>query len=208
MTNALVGRCDAPTAQRRAPATQWAIGRTPPMLVARVPALGHRFFGFVGLRLQTSEALQDHCHFAQVPSSPGRFHPRDGLHRCAIGSFGSPREVLRTVVVGEDLTRPGQQRLDVLPNPRGPITDDAQAHLLCRHQARRVALFEGLAALLLIVHLRPTAPMDDALTIQPRAAQPLRVTPLAPPPRPLGPRVPASLPGLPSAVGTGRYLEH
>src|SRR5262249_42621318 len=46
----------------------------------------------------------------------------------------------------------------------------------------------------------------DALTIQQIEAKPFRVTPLAPPPRPLGPRMPASLLGRASAVGTRRHI--
>src|SRR5262249_12816762 len=106
----------------------------------------------------------------------------------------------------EDLTRPGKQRLDVFPDPLGPITDDAQAHLVFRNQAGLFDLLEGLAELLVALHLMPTEHMDDALTIQQIEAKPFGVTPLAPPPRPLGSCVPASHLGLPSAVGTRRHI--
>ena len=115
-------------------------------------------------------------------------------------------EVLGTVGVIESLTRPGKQRLDVFPYPLGPITDDAQAHLVFRKQAGLFELLEGLAELLVALHLMPTKHMDDALTLKQREVPPFRVTPLSSPLRPLGPRVPASLLGLPSAVGTGRHL--
>src|SRR5262245_18880602 len=115
-------------------------------------------------------------------------------------------EVLGAVVVIEHLTGLGKQGLDVFPDPLGPITDDAQAHLLCRNQAGFFDLLEGLAELRLILYLMPTEHMDDALTIQQIEAKPFRVTPLAPPPRPLGPRMPASLLGRASAVGTRRHI--
>jgi hypothetical protein len=115
-------------------------------------------------------------------------------------------EVLRTVGVIEALTRLGTQRLAVCPEPLGSIADDAQAPLLFRHQASLLALRESLAELRVAVHLMPTEPRDDALTLQQREAQPLRLTPRAPPPRPLGSRVPASRLGRPSAVRTGRHL--
>ena len=62
-------------------------------------------------------------------------------------------EVLRTVVVIEYLTRLGKQRLDVFSYPLGPITDDAQAHLLFRNHAGLFDLLEGLAELLFVLHL-------------------------------------------------------
>src|SRR5947207_15977796 len=115
-------------------------------------------------------------------------------------------EILGTVVVIEHLTRLGKQGLDVFPYPLGSITDDAQAHLFFRNHAGLFELLEGLAELLVALHLMPTEHMDDALTIKQIEAQPFRVTPLSPPPRPLGPRVPASLLGLPRTVGTARHI--
>jgi len=47
MTHELVGRFDAPTAQRIAPTAELPIGGTPPMCIELVPAIGHRFGGFV-----------------------------------------------------------------------------------------------------------------------------------------------------------------
>src|SRR4051794_35246775 len=115
-------------------------------------------------------------------------------------------EVLGTVVIIEPLTGLGKQGLDMLPYPLGPITDDAQAHLLFRNQAGLFDLLEGLAELLLVLHLMPTEHMDDALAINQVEAKALRVAPLPSPPRSLGPRAPAPLTGLPSTVGTGRYI--
>ena len=65
--------------------------------------------------------------------------------------FGHPMEVLGTVVVIEHLTGLGKQGLDMFPYPLGPITDDAQAHLLFRNHASLFDLLEGLAELLLVV---------------------------------------------------------
>src|SRR5207237_9179959 len=91
------------------------------------------------------------------------------------------------------------------PSPLGPIADAAQANLLCRDHAGLLDLLEGLAALLCVLHLRPTAHMDEALAIHPREATAPRVAPLPPPPRSLGPLAPAPRAGLPGTVGTGRY---
>lgn len=109
---------------------------------------------------------------------------------------------LGTVVIIEHLPRLGQERLDVLPAPRGPITDDAQAPLLCRHPAGRVELREGLAALLLIVPLMPTAPLDEALPIDAIPAQTCGIPPRAAPPCPLGPM--AALAGTAPRARAGR----
>src|SRR3982751_5723457 len=97
--------------------------------------------------------------------------------------FGYLMEVLGTVVVIEHLTGLGKQGLDVFPYPLGPITDDAQAHLLFRNHASLFDELEGLAELLLVLHLMPTEHMDDALAIKQIEAKALRVAPLAPPPR-------------------------
>ena len=97
------------------------------------------------------------------------------------------------MVIIEHLTRLGKQGLDVFPYPLGPITDDAQAHLLFRNHAGLFDLLEGLAELLLVLHLMPTEHMDDALAIEQIEAKALGVAPLAPPPRPLGPRAPCAL---------------
>src|SRR5262245_12021693 len=101
--------------------------------------------------------------------------------------FGDPLEVLGTVVVIEHLTGLGKQSLDMSPYPLGPITDDAQAHLLFRNHAGLFELLESLAELLLVLHLMPTEPMDDLLPIQQIQANALRITPLAAPQRSLGP---------------------
>src|SRR5215210_659311 len=115
-------------------------------------------------------------------------------------------EVRGTVVIIEHLTGLGKQCLDVFPYPLGPITDDAQAHLLFRNQASLFDLFEGLAELLLILHLMPTKHMDDTLAIKQIEAKALGVSPLPPPPRPFGPRASWPLLGLSGAVGTRRHI--
>src|SRR5215510_13179056 len=115
-------------------------------------------------------------------------------------------EVLGTVVVIEHLTSLGKQGLDVFPYPLGPITDDAQAHLLGRNQACLFDLLEGLAELRLISHLMPTQHMDNALAIQQIKAKALGVPPLPPPPRPFGSRASWPLLGLSGAVGTRRHI--
>src|SRR6266480_1462685 len=115
-------------------------------------------------------------------------------------------EVLCTVVVIEHLTGLGKQGLDMFPYPLGPITDDAKAHLLFRNHAGLFDLLEGLAELLLVLHLMPTEHMDDALAIQQRETQALGVTPLPPPPRALGARAPLPFTGLPGTVRPCRHI--
>src|SRR5262245_27859242 len=96
-------------------------------------------------------------------------------------------EVLCTVIVLEHLTGLRKQGLDMFPDPLGPITDDAQAHLLFCDHARLFDLFEGLAQLLLVVHWMPTPQMDDAIPIEKVETKVLRIAPLTAPPRSLGP---------------------
>src|SRR5438132_11283663 len=87
-------------------------------------------------------------------------------------------EVLCTVVVIEHLTGLGKQCLDMFPYPLGPITDDAQAHLLFRNYPGLFDLLEGLAEFLLVLDLMPTEHMVDALAIQQIETKALGVTPL------------------------------
>src|SRR5712691_12192120 len=93
----------------------------------------------------------------------------------------------------------------MLPYPLGPITDDAQAHLLFRNQAGLFDLLEGLAELRLVLHLVPTEHMDDPIPIHQIKAKAFRLTPLAPPQRSLGPM--AALAGT-APPGTLRARGH
>src|SRR2546425_5574026 len=115
-------------------------------------------------------------------------------------------EVLLTVVVIEHLTRLGKQGLDMFPDPLGPITDDAQAHLRFRNHAGLFDLLEGLAELRLVLHLMPTEHMDDALAIKQRETKALGVTPLSPPPRALGALAPWPFTSLPGTVRPCRHI--
>src|SRR6516164_3866290 len=115
-------------------------------------------------------------------------------------------EVLGTVVIIEHLTGLGKQCLDVFPYPLSSITDDAQAYLLFRNHTSLFDELEGLAELLLTLHLMPTQHMDDALAIKQIEAKALGLAPLALPPRP-----PCSLARLtrtaaPSAVRPQRHI--
>jgi hypothetical protein len=120
--------------------------------------------------------------------------------------LGAPLAGLGTVGRSEPLMRLGQQRLALFPAPLGPITDDAPAPRRCRNPAGLWARREGRAEWRLMLPLLPTAPRDEARTIPQGAAAPLRVTPLAPPPRP--PRALASPPvaGYAGPGGPGRHL--
>ena len=56
-------------------------------------------------------------------------------------------EILLTVLVVEHLASPGKQRLDVFPNPSGPITDHTKPHLILWNQTRLFDLLEGIGSI-------------------------------------------------------------
>src|SRR5919109_76215 len=114
--------------------------------------------------------------------------------------------VLGPVVIIEPLTGLRTQGLDMFPYPLGPVTDDAEAHLLFGNPAGLFDLLEGLAQLLLVLPLMPPEHMDDALAIKQRETQALRVTPLPPPRRALGTRAPLPITGRPGPGRSGRHL--
>ena len=107
-------------------------------------------------------------------------------------------EILLTVIVVEHLASPGKQRLDVFPNPRGPITNHTKPDLILWNHTRLFDLLESLAKLCLVLHLRS----GDGLWVRHRSDKPkaLGISPLAMPRGASGPRVP--LPSL--ALPTGR----
>jgi hypothetical protein len=74
-------------------------------------------------------------------------------------------EILLTVRGGEPGASPGKQRLDVLPHPRGPITDHTKPYLSLWNQPRLFNLLEGLTKLFLVLHLVSAQEMDYALVI-------------------------------------------
>src|SRR3989442_11603033 len=94
----------------------------------------------------------------------------------------------------------------MFPYPLGPITDDAQTHLLFQNDAGLFDLLEGLAELRLVLHLMPTEHMDDALAIKQIETKALGVTPLPPPPSTLGARAPLPCTWLPGTVRPCRHI--
>ena len=135
MTNELVGRLNAPTPQRIAPAAELAIVGTPPVLVEILPPVRNRLGRFVGRGLHTPEPAEHGAHFAQIQPRHRRFGPFQALQRGAIVRFGDLVDVLRTVVIIEHLARLRKQGLDVFPYPLGPIGDHTQPHVLFRNHA-------------------------------------------------------------------------
>src|SRR4249919_3657626 len=123
MTNELVGRFDAPTAQRIAPAAELAILSTPSVLVEILPPVRHHLGRFVGPRVHPSEPAKHGDDFAQIKPRHRRFHPFQSLHRGAVLRFGDLVDVWRTGVIIEHLARLWKQRLDVFPYPFGAIGD-------------------------------------------------------------------------------------
>jgi hypothetical protein len=90
-------------------------------------------------------------------------------------------EVLLTVIGVEPRTGPGQERLDVFPYPSRPIADHTKAHLICGNHACLFDLLEGIAPLLLVLHLMPAQPMDKTLVIDEIKPEALGISPLAVP---------------------------
>ena len=108
MTNALVGRFDAPTAQRIAPTAEVAIGGTPLVLVEIFPPVRHRLGCFIGRRLHTPEPTEHGTHLAQAPPHHRRFGPFQALQRGTILCFGDVVDIWRTVVIIEHLAGVGE----------------------------------------------------------------------------------------------------
>src|SRR5215470_11853862 len=115
-------------------------------------------------------------------------------------------EILLTVIVVEHLASPGKQRLDVVPNPRGPITDHTKPYLILWNQPRLFDLLERRTELLLRLHLMPAHEMDDALVIDQIKPKALGLAPLTAPRGASGPRVPLPSLALPSAFGTRGHV--
>src|SRR4030095_8590510 len=205
VANKFVGRFDATTAQWIAPSTELLIGGSAPVLIEIVPTIGNRFFRFVRAGLHASQSAQHPPHFAHIQSRHRGFNPFQGLHRCPILGLGHPMEILRTMIVVEHLTSMRKQSLDVFPYPGSPIADHAKPYLVFRNPPRLFDLLEGLAELVLRLHLMPTQHMDDALPINEIKAKPFGITPLAAPQRPLGPM--AALAGT-APPGTLRPRRH
>src|SRR5262245_5375573 len=77
------------------------------------------------------------------------------------------------MVIVEYLTGMGKHRLDLLPDPLGPITDDAQPHGLLGNETRVFDLLQGLAQFLVRGHLMPAEHMHNTVTIEQVKPNPL-----------------------------------
>src|SRR5215475_4146977 len=71
---------------------------------------------------------------------------------------------------------------------------------------KRFNVFEGLAELLLRLHLMPTEHMDDPLPIHQIQAKAFRLPPLAAPQRPLGPMAAVAGTAPPSTLGSRGHI--
>src|SRR5215468_8156185 len=80
----------------------------------------------------------------------------------------------------------GKHRLDLRPDPLGPITDDAQPPGLLGHEARVFDRLQSLTPFLVRGHLRPAEHMHKTLTIEQGKPQPLGFAPFVVPSRPTG----------------------
>src|SRR5882762_7619011 len=103
---------------------------------------------------------------------------------------------------GEPWASPGPQRLDVLPHPRGPLTDHPKPSLILWQHPCLLDRREGRTTWCLVVPLVPAQERADALSIDARKPQALGLAPLAVPRGASGPRVTRPRLALPSAVGT------
>src|SRR2546422_667277 len=115
-------------------------------------------------------------------------------------------EVLCTVVIIEHLTRLGKQCLDMFPDPLGPITDDAQAHLRFRNHAGLFDLLEPPAGSPLFLPLTTMDHMDEPLPTKQKKTNALAATPPPPPLSALGALAPVPVTGLPGTVRPCRHI--
>ena len=170
--------------------------------LSRGDSVRNRLGCFVGRRLHTPEPAKHRAHVAQREARHRRFGPFQPLQRGALVRFGDVVDIWRTVGRIEPLTGVGQQRLDVFPDPLGPIGHHPQPPVVFRKHAGLLDLSERFATLLLRLHVMPTQEMHDPITITQIQAPALRVTPLPPPPRPLGPCTPLPRLGRAGTLGT------
>src|SRR5262245_42407403 len=115
-------------------------------------------------------------------------------------------EILLTMIVVEHLASSGKQRLDVFPNPRGPITILTRPYVILWDQPRLFALLESLAKLFLVLHLVPAQEMDYVLVIDQIKPNTLGIAPLAMPRGASSSRVTLPRLALPSAFGTRGHV--
>src|SRR2546426_10480929 len=104
MTDKLVRRFDAPTAQRIAASTELAIGGALPMCSEILPTIRKCFGCFLLLRLHASQPSKDRSHLAHIQTWHSRFDPPPGPYPCSIFGFGNPMEIFPTMVIVEHLT--------------------------------------------------------------------------------------------------------
>lgn len=115
MTDARVGRCDAPTAQGIAASTERALVGVLPMCLERVPTMRQHFFRFCGPSLHASPSPEHRTHLPHIQPRHRRFGPCEGLPRGALVGVGPGMDIIDTVVRVEDWTGMSTQRLDVCP---------------------------------------------------------------------------------------------
>src|SRR5215510_5001099 len=156
------------------------------MVVKIYPAVDNRIARVIRRGLHAPQAPKYVPHLAQVKTRQGRFDPFQRVYRLAILGFRHLVEVLGTVVIVEHLTRLREHRLDLLPDPLGPIADDAQPHGVLGNQSGIFDLVQGFAHIVVAVHLMPAEHMHDALAIEEIEAKPLGFAPLVVPPGPSG----------------------
>src|SRR2546425_6356869 len=135
------------------------------------------------------------------------FHPLQG-RGCArpIVQLRHRVNMLRAMIVVEDLPGRGEELRDPVPNPGRAIGHDTQPHLFLRHQAGFLNLSQCGEQLLIALDLMPTEQMDDALIVHQVAAEPLGFTPLPRPARPLGSLLLAPRPAALRRIGARRDL--
>jgi hypothetical protein len=93
-----------------------------------------------------------------------------------------------TGVIVEDLTGLRQQRLNMLPYPRGPIAHHTKADGVFRNQPCLFDVGERFTQRGLILNLMLTEQMHDSALIDEIKANPFGIAPSPFPRRPFGPR--------------------
>jgi hypothetical protein len=206
MTTALVGRCEAPTAQRRAPVAEVTRVGAPPGRGERGPPVRQRWGRVVRRGLPAPEPAESGAHWAHGQPRHRRFGPCQALPRGARVRWGAMGAVGRPGGSIAPLARLRTPGVDGCPSLCGPSGHPTQPHAVFGKHARVFPCLERLPTVPCMVPRRPPPQMDAAIAIAERAATPRGVAPRTTPQRPPGPRPSWTWTGLPRAVRPGRHV--
>ena len=180
-TQECVRRCPPTPAQGRAPATHLPLVGPIPLVLEISPAMVQRFERFFRGGLPPPHPTPAPSALPQGEPSHGGVAPCHSPRRCRLLDLGALMERRLPVRGVEPVARPGKQRLDVLPPPRGPLTDHPQPALLVWHPPRLCDRLEGRTQVCRGLSLGPAQEMAEALVIAPRQPNARGRAPLAVP---------------------------